>query len=74
MLFRSGVAVDESSLSSLAKAGLELVKGATGMAGAVQDQVPTEARVPVFDGMPNIVTGRADITESVSQVLNILGQ
>lgn len=69
---KNGVAVDESQLSSLAVAGLELVKGATGMTGAVQDQIPTEARVPIFDGMPNLVVGKADISDAVSQVLELI--
>lgn len=68
----NGTTVDESTLSSLAVAGLELVKGATGMAGAVEDQVPAECRVPVFDGMPNLVTGTSDITEAVQGVLDLL--
>ena len=66
--------VDESQLSSLAKDGLKLVEGATGMSGAVQDQIPTECRVPVFDGMPNIVTGTADVKDSVQQVLDLLAE
>ncbi|MBQ9886399.1 MAG: extracellular solute-binding protein [Lachnospiraceae bacterium] len=69
---KKGVTVDESALSSLAKDGLKMIAGATGMTGAVQDQVPTEARVPVFDGMPKLVTGEVDITEAVQQVLDLL--
>lgn len=71
---KNGVNVDESQLSSLAKDGLKLVEGATGMSGAVQDQIPTECRVPVFDGMPNIVTGTADVKDSVQQVLDLLAE
>lgn len=70
----NGSQVDTSTLSSLAIAGLDMVKGATGMTGAVQDQVPAEARVPVFDGMPKLVTGEADIAESVQEVLDLLAQ
>gem|GEM_PF-4095656 len=44
------------------------------MAGAVQDQIPTEARIPVFDGMPQLVTGSSDITEAVKTVLTLLGR
>ncbi len=69
----NGVQVDESALSSLAIAGLDMIEGATGMTGAVQDQVPAEARVPVFDGMPKLVTGDSDITEAVQEVLTLLG-
>lgn len=69
---KNGSSVDESQLSNLAKDGLALVKGATGMTGAVQDLIPTECRVPVFDGMPNLVTGKSDITESVQSVLDLI--
>ena len=55
---KNGTQVDESQLSSLAVAGLDMVEGATGMASAVQDQVTQEERVPVFNGMPDIVTGK----------------
>ncbi len=69
---KNGVTVDESALSSLAVDGLAMVQGATGMTGAVQDQIPGECRVPVFDGMPNLVTGKSDISEAVQQVLDLL--
>lgn len=68
----NGVTVDESALSSLAIDGLAMVEGATGMTGAVQDQVPTEARVPVFDGMPKLVTGDVEISAAVQEVLDLL--
>lgn len=71
---KNGVKVDESQLSSLAKDGLQLVQGATGMTSAVQDQIPTECRVPIFDNMPNIVTGTADVKDSVQQVLDLLAE
>ena len=66
--------MDESQLSSLAVAGLDMVAGATGMAGAVQDQVTQEARVPVFNGMPDIVTGKADIKEAVEELLKLVAE
>lgn len=71
---KNGTQVDESQLSSLAVAGLDMVAGATGMAGAVQDQVTQEARVPVFNGMPDIVTGKADIKESVEELLKLVAE
>ena len=49
-----------------------MVEGATGMAGAVQDQVTQEARVPVFNGMPDIVTGKADIATAVTELLALV--
>lgn len=71
---KNGSKVDESTLSSLAKDGLKLVQGATGMTSAVQDQIPAECRVPVFDGMPNLVTGKNNIDEAVQSVLDLLAQ
>lgn len=71
---KNGSKVDESTLSSLAKDGLKLVKGATGMTSAVQDQIPAECRVPVFDGMPNLVTGKNNIEDAVQSVLELLAQ
>lgn len=71
---KNGVKVDESTLSSLAKDGIAMVKGATGMSSAVQDQIPTECRVPVFDGMPNLVTGKVEIKDAVQQVLDLLAE
>ena len=68
----NGTQVDESQLSSLAVAGLDFVKGATGMTGAVQDQVTQEARVPVFNGMPDIVTGKKDISAAVKELLGLV--
>lgn len=68
---KNGAKVDQSTLSSLAKDGLTMVNGATGMTGAVEDQVKTEARVPVFDNMPNIVVGDADIKEAVQKLLDL---
>ena len=69
---KNGVQVDESQLTSLAVAGLDMVEGATGMASAVQDQVTQEARVPVFNGMPDIVTGKADIATAVTDLLALV--
>ena len=69
---KNGTQVDESQLSSLAVAGLDMVEGATGMASAVQDQVTQEERVPVFNGMPDIVTGKKDIAEAITELLDLV--
>lgn len=69
---KNGSQVDVSTLSSLAKDGFDLVNGITGLTGAVQDQIPADCRVPIFDGMPNLVTGKADIAESIGEVLELI--
>ena len=48
------------------------IEGATGMTSAVQDQVTQEQRVPVFNGMPDIVTGKKDIAEAVQELLDLV--
>lgn len=68
----NGVQLDESTLNTLQLAGLDMVTGATGMAGAVQDQISTEARVPLFDGMPDLVTGTVEIPDAVAECLELL--
>lgn len=69
---KNGVTVDESQLSSLAQDGIKMAAGATSMTGALQDLIPTECRVPVFDGMPNLVSGTVDIKDAIQQVLDLL--
>ena len=69
---KDGAKVDEKELSGLGKAGLEMVNNITGISDAVQDQIPTECRVPIFDGMPNIVTGKVKIPDAVTEVLTMI--
>lgn len=69
---KNGVTVDESQLSSLAQECIKMAAGATSMTGALQDLIPTECRVPVFDGMPNLVSGTVDIKDAIQQVLDLL--
>lgn len=67
---KNGVKVDASKLSGLKIDGYQMLKGATGMTGAVGDKIPTECRVPVFDGMPNLVTGKVSVEHAVNELLH----
>lgn len=69
---KNGSQVDRSTLSALAVDGLDMVAGATGMAGAVQDLVTQENRVPVFNGMPDIVTGTTQVADAVQELLDLV--
>lgn len=71
---KNGVDPSTLDLSSLGKAGLEMVTNATGAtAGAVQDQVSDAARVPMFvPGMSQIVTGATTAEQAVQESLSIL--
>lgn len=69
---KNGVTIDESSLTSLEKDALAMLKGATAVTGAVQDLLTQDERSPIFDNMPQIVEGQTDITEAVQEVLDIV--
>ena len=70
---KNGVQVDESTLTSLDKAGLAMVAGSTGSAGAVQDQITQPCRVPLFEmGMPKIVTGEVAVEDAINDCLTLI--
>lgn len=71
---KNGTQVDESKLSTLAKDSLVMVKNATGMAPAVQDQVSQPCRVPLFDGLPNIVSGKVAPKDAVAECLKLIAE
>lgn len=71
---KNGVTIDESSLTSLEKDALAMLKGATAVTGAVQDLLTQDERSPIFDNMPQIVEGQTDITEAVLEVLDIVAE
>ena len=71
---KNGVTIDESSLTSLEKDALAMLKGATAVSGAVQDLLTQDERSPIFDNMPQIVEGQTDITEAVQEVLDIVAE
>lgn len=71
---KNGVIIDESSLTSLEKDALAMLKGATAVTGAVQDLLTQDERSPIFDNMPQIVEGQTDITEAVQEVLDIVAE
>lgn len=68
----NGVSIDESKLSCLAKDALAMNELVSGTAAAVQDFVPVDCRVPVFEGMPALVKGEKDISEAVKEVLDLI--
>lgn len=71
---KNGVTIDESSLTSLEKDALAMLKGATAVTGAVQDLLTQDERSPIFDNMLQIVEGQTDITEAVQEVLDIVAE
>ena len=68
----NGVTLDESTLNSLQKETLKMTKGATAIAPAVQDLISQPSRVPLFDGMPKIVTGEVAAEDAVADCLKLI--
>lgn len=69
---KNGVSIDESSLTSLEKDALAMLKNTTAVTGAAQDLLTQDERSPIFDNMPQIVEGQKDIAEAVEEVLDII--
>lgn len=63
--------VDESVFNELQIKSLEMMAGCTSITGVVQDLFQGEARVPTFDGMPEIVTGSVSAADAVQEGLDI---
>lgn len=70
----NGVNIDEPELSCLALDALAMNEKMTGTASAVQDDVPLDCRVPVFEGMPALVKGEKDICAAVEEVIALIAQ
>ena len=73
---KNGVDLTGIELSSLALAGMEMVKNATGAAtGAVQDQISDAARVPMFvPGAAEVVSGAVTAEAAVQASLIIIAE
>lgn len=71
---KAGTNPDVSQFTQLEKDALTMYNNRTSMTGAVEDLVPAACRVPVFDGMSKIVSGQADITESVQKVIDLMAE
>ncbi len=63
--------VDESEFNELQMRAMQMMSGVTSLTGAVQDLFSGDCRVPTFDGMPELVTGAADISEAVQEGIDI---
>ena len=61
--------VDESEFNALQVKAMEMMSGVTSLTGAVQDLFQGDCRVPTFDGMPEIVTGRVAAEDAVAEGL-----
>ena len=64
---KSAPAVDEAAFNPLQIKAMSMMSGVTSLTGAVQDLFMGDCRVPTFDGMPEIVTGKVDAKDAVQE-------
>ncbi len=63
--------VDEAEFNALQIKAMDMMAGTTSRTGAVQDLFMGDCRVPTFDGMPEIVTGRVAAEDAVAEGLEM---
>lgn len=66
--------IDPKSYNSLQMKALEMMDGATSLNPTVQDFLNGACRVPMFEGMPQIVTGEVAAKEAVGKSLAIYAE
>ena len=71
---KNGVTIDESTLNKVQIDSLTMTAGATAVAGAAQDLLSQDQRAPIFDHMPEIVTGSVAIEDAIQQVIDNMAE
>lgn len=62
--------VDTTQFNALQVKAMDMMSGVTSLTGAVQDLFMGDCRVPTFDGMPEIVTGKVFAEDAVQEGLD----
>lgn len=62
---------DDTGYTSLQKKAMGMISRTTSFTRAVQDSFQGECRTPIFDGLPEIVTGNAGASEAIQEGLDI---
>ena len=71
---KNGATVDESTLNGVQIDSLEMTGNATAVAGAAQDLTTQDQRAPIFDHMPEIVTGSIAVEDAIQQVIDNMAE
>ena len=62
---------DDVAFNQLQKDAVVMLDNKTSISSAVQDSLSVEVRAPLFDGMPNILTGRVSVKEALQEFLDL---
>lgn len=68
---KDGAEYDDATFNQLQKDAVVMLDNITSISSAVQDSLSVTCRAPLFDGMPNIVTGRVSVEEAVQEFLEL---
>lgn len=68
---KNGAKYDESGLNPLQKDAVKMLENITSISPAVQDNLSVTSRTPFFAGMPDIVTGRVSVEETMEEFLSL---
>lgn len=68
---KNGASYDEDSLNQLQKDAVAMLENKTSISTAVQDRLSVQCRAPLFDGMPNIVTGKVEIEDALQEFFDL---
>lgn len=69
---KDGAEYDDTSFNQLQKDAAYMLDNITSISSAVQDDFSVECRAPLFNGMPNIVTGNVTVEDAVQEFLILL--
>lgn len=68
---KDGAEYDDTTFNQLQKDAVIMLDNITSISPAVQDSLSVKCRAPLFDGMPNIVTGRVEIEAALQEFFEL---
>ena len=68
---KDGAEYDDTSFNQLQKDAVYMLDNITSISSAVQDDFSVECRAPLFNGMPNIVTGKVTIEDAIEEFFKL---
>lgn len=71
---RNGEQYQESDFCQLQKDAAQMLEQRTSIVPAVQDNISVRCRAPLFEGMPDILTGRVTLEEAFDEFFKLRGE
>lgn len=68
---KNGAKYDDTAFNQLQKDAVTMLDHKTSISTAVQDRLSVKCRAPLFDGMPDIVTGRVEVEAALQKFFEL---